>query len=817
MSTWQGLPSPPEIDPTIGNSVTILQACVTMYQNLWQQEFVVDRFLNEQINWLLTTDSTANFTPSSGVQQQVPSWYAINQIATQSTSLVLQFQSEIYNLFTTANTTAVISNGQGGSATVPSYSALSTTANSALSTANAANTTATNANAAATTAQQTANTAQQTATIALGNTNPTTYATLAALQSAASGTPTNTIGVVTSDPTISNNTVYQLQAGVWVPIYDRLKVALGNATGFVASWGGATVRTYADKVGMLTNPEDAGAIGNGVYDCGHAFSVAGANGRVLTLMPNSVYYIATSTTVGDIIPNGSTIQVKPGVTLTFASIIGDPAAPVFVADNTGSMGNVVTTNNYYSAGWFRGTDASAKWKFCTQSFTQASRKTVYWPVPATTDPAAATGVDGVTRWNLTAPIFFDVAHSNTTVICDGTFMVSTGATLLNGGAFQFGANLPNAPTQVNFTQGLYVDCNSIAGYGIQVFAGSGINFSDALQIYNPIGSGFLFSNANGASSQIVVDTLNCTGFGTYGVEVNLVGQGSLAGTSPALQSTRIKTLSTQGGKTGCAGLVNVKGNVNGFYIDDVIESIVVGRSDWTGSMINVTNTTLGTTTGIGVKLGTIRSLNSVRPILTTADSSSLAQTKIIVFVDHVQQSATTGIPVQLSYTMNSRIGMVDFGLPTPSQATLISCTPDCEEITIEGTHWSAVNSVAPNTKFDGRLGVHGTLADSTSVAVNIPANMRSQKFDLMVVGVDKTYATGWVSISGTGSVQGITIPGYVAPPTAGTFSNGVTLFTAGPLTGTTGTAGNFTISADGDSFYVENRLGGSQTFALLYT
>lgn len=816
MTQWQGLPPPPQLDASIGNANTILQACVTMYQNLWQEEYVVDRFLNEQLHWLLTTDSTANFTPSSGIVQQVPSWYAINTIATQSTNLVQTFQSQIYNLFTTSNTTATISNGQGGSATVSSYSALTTTANTALTNANTAITTANTAQTAANTAQTAATNASATAAIALANSVPYVFTSLAALQ-ASTGIANNSVAVVQGDPTIANNTIYQLQSGTWTTVNDRLLKALGNPLGFQAAWTGSVLRTYNDKVGTLTSPEDAGANGNGVTDCGPAFTAASTNGRVLTLTPGKTYLINTSCTVGDIIANGATIIVNPGVTFTFASIIGDPTIPVFMPTVGNTMGNVVSLNNNYSVGWFGGNDASAKWNYMSQGFGPATRKVIYWPVPRSNDPAAATGTDGVVRWVATNPIFINASHSGANINCEGTFLAATGATSLNNGVLQLGATASSVPAQVVFTQGFVVDCNSVAGYGLTFGCGNGVFFHGEVKVTNPTVSGLGVTNANGPTTTVDIDALTCSGFGVNAVNANLAGQGSLINTSPALTSFRIKTLSTLGGKSGCTGLVSLAGSMNGVYIDTITENITSTFYDWTGSMVTVTNTQNGTTTGIGVKLGTIRSLGSARPILTTLDSSSLAQSKIIVSLEHVQQSKNSGVPVQLAYATGSSIGIVNYGLPISAQQTLISCGIDCSAINIAGTHWSAVNSYAPYTAFDGRIGMYAPINNNTAVTIPIPNNFSSQKFDLMVTTLDKSYATGWVGQTGTNSVQGVYVPNYVAPGSAGSFNNNVAVFGAGSLSGSTGTLGQITISSVGDTFYIENRSGNQQSICVLFT
>jgi hypothetical protein len=816
MTNWVGLPPPPDLDASIGNANTILQACVTMYQNLWQEEFVVDRFLNEQLNWLLTSESTANFTPSSGIVQQVPSWYAINTIATESTSLVQAFQLQIYTLFTTTNTSATIGNGQGGSATVSSYSALTTTANTALTTANTAITTANTAQTAATAAQTAATSAQTTANIALGNTVPYVFATLAALQ-ASTGIPNNSLAIVQSDPTTANNTVYQLQSGTWTVVNDRLLRALGNPLGYQATWASSVLRTYNDKIGVLTSPEDAGANGNGIFDCGPAFTASSTNGRVLTLTPNKTYLINTSCTVGDIVPNGATIVVNPGVTFTFASIIGDLTVPVFMPTTANTMGTVVSLNNYYSVGWFGGSDASAKWNYCSQGFTAATRKVIYWPIPRTNDPAAAVGTDGVTRWLVSNPININAVHSHSIINCDGTFLAATGVSTLNAGAIQIGPTANSIPTQVVLPEGLFIDCNNVAGYGVQFFAGTGIYARGEINVVNPTINGVQVSNANGITSQVDIDLLTCSGFGGAAFGANLAGQGALINTSPALTNFRIKTLGTQGGKSGCTGLVALAGSMNGVYIDNIVENITTSYYDWTGSMVNVTNTQYGTTTGIGVKIGVVRSLGSARPVLTTADSSGLAQTKIIASVQSIQQSKNSGIPVQLAYAINSSVGIVNTGMPVALQPTLVSCGGDCSSITIEGTHWSAVNSAAPYTNFDGRIGVFTPVNNNTAISLPIPNSFSSQKFDVMVTTLDKTYATGWVGQTGTNSVQGIFVPGYTAPGSNGTFNTNVAVLGAGSLSGSTGTVGDITISSVGDTFYVENRSGNQQSICVLFT
>lgn len=815
MTQWQGLPPPPQLDASIGNATTILQSCVTMYQTLWQQEFVVDRFLNEQLNWLLTTESTANFTPSSGIVQQVPSWYAINTIATASTTLVQEFQAQIYNLFTTSNTTATIGNGQGGSATVSSYSALTNTANTALSTANTAITTANSASTAAAAAQTAATNAQATATIALSNTVPYVFTSLAALQ-AATGIPNTSLAVVQGDPVIANNTMYQLQSGTWTAVNDRLLKALGNPMGFQATWANSVLRTYNDKVGTLTTPEDAGAVGNGVTDCGAAFTAAANSGRVLTLTPGKVYAINTSCTVGDIVPNGATIIVNPGVTFTFASIIGDPSIPVFMPTTSNTMGNVVSLNNDYSVGWFGGNDASAKWNYMSAGFVSGARKVIYWPVPRSTDPAAGTGADGVVRWSVANPLNMNNVHSNSTITCEGTFLAATGATGLNGGVLQFGPNVNSIPTQITFTNGFTADCNNVAGTGTQFLCGNGIYIRGELNFVNASSTGVLVSNANGPTTAVDIDSFNCSGFGTYALQATLTGTGSLSNSSPLLSSFRIKTLSTLGGKSNCTGLVSLAGSMNGVYIDNIVENIGSTYYDWTGSMVNVTNTQYGTTTGIGVKIGTVRSMGSARPVLTTSDSSSTAQTKIITAINHVQQSKNSGIPVQLAYATSSSVGIINNGIPTALQTTLISCSIDCSYITVEGTHWSGVNSYAPYTNFDGKIGIYTPLNNNTAITLPIPNSFSSQKFDLMVTTLDNSYAMGWVGQAGTNSVQGIYVPAYTAPGTPGTFNTNIAVSSGGSLSGSTGTSGQITISAVGDTFYLENRSGNQQSICILF-
>lgn len=793
------MPLPASIQPTIENTDNILKACVEVYQSM---SLMMDRnfmFLNEQIELLTSTLPVAHVTTVSGSQVELPTYTHLSGIANSSTELVQEFQRQIYDVFTSLNPTVVISDGLGNTTQVIGYQTMNAKVDSATEVAGVANTNAINALSRANEALSRVSNSEVNANVALINGTPPTYQTRNELN-AVTTMARNSIAFVIADPTPSNNTIYQYNGTEWTKQYDRLLTALGNPRGFLAPLTGGIFRTYQSKLESLVTPEDVGGKGDGTTDDGPAFTNASANGRVIVLSPNKTYKITSNTTVGSILANGSKIEIGAGATLTFEDIIGDEAAVVFTGEGT-----AVSKANYYSLGWYAGNSFNAKWNALKRAFSGTVSKYVWIPAPYRTDPAASLAMaDGQPRWKLTEAVTFNTNESNLTIEALGEFLVDQSASL-TAGAFIVGEL--NAPQNLTFVRGLTIMCNGSATYGLRLRGGTNITFQDTVTIDSATNSGLLWDNYNGPSHRIVFERLQTDNFGVAGVTIQPEGGPSFPNSSPLLSASRIEVLATRGGRSGCTNFVKVAGNVDGLRINRVLEDRPAGGTqfDWNDAMFSITNTAAGTPNNAGVEIGQIRAMRSQLPIIRAFDSTSAASPetgKITFSIDRIDQSYQQNvIPVLMEYSKNCTIGRINAGRPTTNQEVLARVFRDCEGVSFQGTHYTAVRSQALRTQFDGRFGMVDVVQQNSAIFTDLSNITKTAKFDCVCFTQTMTYASGWNS------------PDALDIPTS--LAKNINIAT-GPLEGTTGPENTISISAAESKFYVENRTGQNQLVAVMY-
>lgn len=789
--------------PTANNAESILEQCIRISETMVQQQYLYQRFVQEQVDWLTTTAPVSHITPASGSQVEVPSYTQISQVALASTGLAQETQRQLADVLTSTNPTVVIDDGTGGQVQVPSYHALQQVGETALAQSNDAKSDAANALALATTANTAVVQARNIADIALRNSNPPTYQSRTAMEASA-GPLNGHLARVVDDANNANITLYQYGPTGWQPIYDPLKVALGDTRGYKASFTNSVTRTFVDKVGMFVNPEDAGAKGDNVTDDSVAFNRAGAGDRVLVLMPGKTYKLTSNTTVGQIMPNGAKINLDTGATLTFDTIIGDESAVVFTGP-----GKAVCRANEYSVGWFGGNTFEEKWDFMRRGFLESTRKFITVPSPYRGDPAALDDA-GTPRWRITAPVRINAPESLSIVECQGTFVADPSAALPSG-MFIFGDT--SSPHGVRFRNGLQINANKVASYGIRFSGLYDVSFDNRVRVENPLSYGLAWDNAMNPSYNVEVNHYECNGFGIGLAQIELAPTGSPA-VSKKLSMSQIKTITTKGAAAGGSNtyFVRMSGNIDGLTFGNVIEFVDdtnANYKDWTNPMFNLENGSIGTTTGSGVQIGYVRAMTSKQPIIRTTDTSGGQQGKLKISVDTIDQTYESVIPVQLAYAQDCHFGVINKAGPGDVQKVLAVLDNTCSNIAFNGTHHTATvtassNLGAPYVQFDGRIGMVAQIGNNDYVQVRIPPGMRVQKFDLYAFDIPGMFITGWAGINGIQSDAPLRDPAITA------IANTV-------LNGTTGADLHVTVSAVNGVFYIENRSGTASKFALLFT
>lgn len=265
---------------------------------------------------------------------------------------------------------------------------------------------------------------------------------------------------------------------------DPASGAGGTMIGWKSSAAGAVTRTVADKLGEHISAADFGAIGNGTADDTAAVVAANAATGYVNLLPGKTYRIASNASVKAIVPNGGCLTIDSGVTLTFDTVVGDPATVVFKG-----AGIAKPSTNNYSVGWYDGDYANLKWDFCRRGFSTGSQKMIVWPHPLASDPAASVSPDGSVTWKCSAPIIFDDPENESIVYTYGAFWAANpGMTCL----FEFSP--ANKTEDITFPLPLTLDAGGHALDCMVMHAGARIQFHGIVNVTRAIRDGIYAPN-----------------------------------------------------------------------------------------------------------------------------------------------------------------------------------------------------------------------------------------------------------------------------------------------------------------------------------
>lgn len=780
--------NPVYLNPVLQNADAILEKCVEIYQTLSIQQQVNSRFVEEEVTWLTTTNMVAHITLGSGQQVELPSWSYVSSIATASTQLTQSLQQELVTIFTSTNPTVTIDDGFGNQIQIPSYNALGVRSDTALTNANTAYALAGTANTAAQNALILSTAANTLAQVGVNNSNPPNYQTLVELNQI-TDRPPNSIAYVVNDPVSGNNTNYQwdTSTSTWSPFYDRLKMALGDARGYLAQGvTGAVVRSVNSKLSTFTSPEDGGAVGDGVDDAGPGFRNSyGDPKRVLFLASNAVYRIRSNTRVGVIVANGAQIHIDSGVTFTYESVIGADRAVFY------GPGVAKSSSNKYDITHYHGATFDEKFNLVKQAFVSSERKHLVIPTPRSDDPAVSTA-SALLGYKVTAPLYFDSACSNLTVFNEGA-LIAVAPTMPPSDTVQdltqTGMLVFENVTKVDFVlPQLELYCASVARHGIEVRGGLSGFTAGTVYVDRPTQHGMNITNYNAQpSTNIRMAELSVDGFGLSALHVELIDQ-SLTVSAP-LTNCKIDVLRTTGASSSAGqGIAYLAGNIDGLTIDSVIEDISASLFDWQLDTISITNTVAGTPNGAGIYIGKLILPKTVRPALACFDTSGLTQPKPTFGIGTIDQSYQDLVPVNLQYATRCTVGRINIGTPSAAQPVLAVVQDSCDHITFNGVSARAVRTTAPYTWFNGTA--HLSLSVPNSQAIQAPIQeIGSYKITLIDYNNE-------LSLLGFGNNYGVT-------PIS--FSPDVNV-TTGALTGMTGPDGKLNVSVSQGVIYIENRM-----------
>lgn len=531
------------------------------------------------------------------------------------------------------------------------------------------------------------------------------------------------------------------------------------------------------KGGLVENPIQKGAIGNGIADdTAYLIAANAAYGRIV-LNPGKIFRCSSDITIGVIYAAGGIISIDAGVTLTYSSVEGDWNTICFSGNGTARA-----TSRSYSIGHYAGSSLDAKWNMCRRAFIAYDTKEVHFHRPPASDPAAS----GPGVWKLNAPIIIDDPENVIKLFQYGPWYANTPMT-------QMIEYSPVAKTEnINWAIGLELDGGNHATHGELIHGGARIHHYGYTAFNRFLGDDIHCFTDLWPMDELYYQWVNCTGFGGIGLNISGGAGGPVLGGS-------VDNLFFNGASAGATNVYKLSGNVRGFRILNLLENTYApsGLFEPSESFGLVENT--ATSAPLDCTIGDTFLNVTTKPALIARDTTSGAGGKIGLNIG--KQFAVNGATIPLQLAWCDRL-IIEPQRQDGTLGTIVSFGSGVVNVDVQGVEDFRIGGrQASKLRIEGSYVFRQPLADDALAVLTTSAS----PFGVISVvcsrgsdAVAQLFANG---------------PETLIAIYAGTDIN----LTTGVLAPGEGVDGKLNLSLVAGTLYISNRLGSTYTMSIIAT